>query len=127
MVAVPALALISVFMALLSQAQTAWVGLGAAFLYGLGAGAGRVALDGMVVDSVPPNQRATAVGMQFTFHDLWIGLGGAIMGPVAQATNYSAMYAIIGGVAIAATILFSYLTARTHCNQTTASTMHSDS
>ncbi len=109
LVAVPALALIGAFILLLSQAQAAWVGLSAAFLYGLGAGAGRVALDGMVVDSVPPTQRATAVAMQFTCYDLWIGLGGASMGPVAQATSYSAMYAITGILAIAGAIPFACL------------------
>jgi MFS family permease len=105
-VAVPGLVLIGVFMLALSQARVAWVGWGAAFLYGLAAGSARVAIDGMVADSVPPHQRAMAMGLQFTSHDLWIGLGGALMGPLAQAAGYSTMYATAGLLTIAGTVAF---------------------
>lgn len=110
-VAAPALLLVGVFMLVLSQARAAWMGWGAVFLYGLAAGAARIALDGMLADNAPPRQRATAIAVQFAIHDTWIGLGGALLGPVAQAAGYSAMYVLVGvGVIIGA--LFFVLAAK---------------
>ena len=108
-VATPTTALAGVFILLLALVRTTWLGWGAAFLYGLAAGAARVAIDGMVADSVPAHQRATAVALQFTCFDLWIGLGSALLGPLAQAAGYPAMYAIAGMLSIAGAIPFARL------------------
>lgn len=108
-VAAPALLGIGIFIAALARAQTRWAGWGMVFLYGLASGATRVALDGMIADSVQPQQRATAVALQFTSYDLWIGLGGALMGPLAETAGYAAMYALAGAVVIVGAILFTLL------------------
>ncbi len=111
-VAAPGLVSIGGCILALAQARTMWTGWGAAFLYGLAAGAARTALDGMVADSVPPHQRATAVALQFTAFDLWIGLGSALLGPLAQAMGYPAMYTIAGSVMLAGASVFTYYVRR---------------
>lgn len=108
-VAAPALLAIGICIAALARAQTIWMAWGMVFLYGLAAGATRVALDGMIADSVLPPQRATAVALQFTSYDLWIGLGGMLMGPLAETVGYAGMYAIAGAAVIAGAIPFTLL------------------
>lgn len=111
-VAAPGLVGVGAFMLLLSQARAAWMGWGAAFLYGLAAGAARTALDGMVADSVPPHQRATAAALQFLSFDLWIGLGSGLMGAWAQAAGYRTMYATVGVLMLAGALSFACFTSR---------------
>ncbi|MBN1888488.1 MAG: MFS transporter [Thermoflexales bacterium] len=125
-VAVPGLALAGLAVLLLAGAHTSWTALSATFLYGLAAGAARVAIDGMVADSVLPHQRATAAALQFTCFDLCIGLGSALLGPVAQAGSYPAMYAIAGALVAAGALPFWLLTRRRHLTKRIFCTMAKD-
>jgi len=59
-----------------SDVASLWV----AFACGAGLGIARTAIDALVLDGVPTTLRGTAVAVEFTVNDLWIGLGSAVLG-----------------------------------------------
>jgi MFS family permease len=71
-----------------------------AFACGAGLGIARPAIDALVLDGVPITLRGTAVAVEFTLNDVWIGLGSALLGPLASAAGYDAMYAVAGAACV---------------------------
>ena len=74
-----------------------------AFACGAGLGIARPAIDALVLDGVPITLRGTAVAVEFTLNDVWIGLGSALLGPLASAAGYGAMYAVAGAACVMVT------------------------
>jgi MFS family permease len=78
-----------------------------AFACGAGLGIARPAIDALVLDGVPITLRGTAVAVEFTLNDVWVGLGSALLGPLASAAGYNAMYAVAGtACVVVAGVLF---------------------
>jgi MFS family permease len=78
-----------------------------AFACGAGLGIARPAIDALVLDGVPITLRGTAVAIEFTLNDVWVGLGSALLGPLASAAGYNAMYAVAGtACVVVAGVLF---------------------
>jgi MFS family permease len=72
-----------------------------AFACGAGFGTARTAIDALALDGVPVALRGTAVAVEFTTNDWWIGLGSALMGSLAGLAGYNAAYAVAGITCIA--------------------------
>jgi len=72
-----------------------------AFACGAGLGIARTAIDALTLDGVPAALRGTAVAIEFTTNDLWIGLGSALLGSLAGLAGFSAVYAVAGAACVA--------------------------
>jgi MFS family permease len=71
-----------------------------AFACGAGLGIARTAIDALVLDGAPITLRGTVVAVEFTLNDIWIGLGSALLGSLASAAGYHAMYAVAGAMCV---------------------------
>ena len=94
------LVLVGVTAAGLAVAGSMWTLLGLAGLFGAGYGAARAGLDACVQGSVEPDLRGSGAAVQYTAHDLLIGLGCWALGCLASATGYGVMYATAGGITL---------------------------
>lgn len=95
-VMLPGMLLTGLAFASIPLAQSDAASLLVAFACGAGLGIARPAIDALVLDGVPITLRGTAVAVEFTLNDVWIGLGSALLGPLASAAGYDAMYAVAG-------------------------------
>lgn len=95
-VMLPGMLLAGVAFASIPLAQSDLMSLFVAFACGAGLGIARTAIDALVLDSVPITLRGTAVAIEFTMNDVWIGLGSALLGSLASAAGYGATYAVAG-------------------------------
>jgi MFS family permease len=84
----------------LVAAGSVWTLLGLAGLFGVGYGAARAGLDACVQGSVEPALRGRGAAIQYTAHDLLIGLGSWALGWLASAMGYGVMYATAGGITL---------------------------
>jgi MFS family permease len=98
--ALAGLALVGVTAAGLAVAGSMWTLLGLAGLFGAGYGAARAGLDACVQGSVEPELRGSGAAVQYTAHDLLIGLGCWALGWLAGAMGYGVMYATVGGITL---------------------------
>jgi MFS family permease len=99
-VMLPGMALTGLAFGLVPQAHSDVASLLIAFGCGAGLGIARTAMDALVLDDVPGTVRGTAVALEFTLNDLWIGLGSALMGSGANRAGFGAAYAIVCGACI---------------------------
>jgi MFS family permease len=102
-VVVPGLVMIAGAMVLLSQAQTLWMFLLPAAIYGVGFGAIQPSMQALAVADLPANRRGAANGTFYIGFDLGIGIGAVLWGAVSQAIQYRGMYlvaAIPAGLAL---------------------------
>jgi len=100
-VMLPGMALTGIAFGLIPQAHSAAASLLIAFGCGAGLGIARTAMDALVLDDVPGTLRGTAIALEFTLNDLWIGLGSALMGSVANVAGFGTAYAIVCAACIA--------------------------
>ncbi len=100
-VLLPGMLLAGVALAMIPAARSDGASLLVAFACGAGLGIARTAIDALALDGVPGALRGTAVAIEFTNIDLWVGLGSALMGSLAGLTGYSAAYAVAGGACVA--------------------------
>lgn len=98
--ALAGLVLVGLAVAGLAVAADPWALLGLAVVFGVGYGAARTGLDACVQGSSEPALRGSGAAIEYTAHDLLIGLGGWMLGLLASAAGYSAMYAAVGGVTL---------------------------
>jgi hypothetical protein len=96
----PGMLLTGLAFALIPQARSDMASLLIAFGCGAGLGIARTAIDAQVLDGVPVHLRGTAVAVEFTTNDLWIGLGGALLGPLAGAAGFGAAYGMASAACI---------------------------
>jgi len=108
-VIVPSMAGTALAFWLLAPASGAVWLLGVAALYGLMFASGRLALDAFLVDHVSPTTRGTAMSIQYGGFDLGVGIGGFVMGLVAGAFGYPAMYALVGVLVLLSALLFALM------------------
>ena len=101
-VMLPGMLLTGAAFALIPQARGDVTSLLVAFGCGAGLGTARTAIDALVLDGVPVVARGTAVAIEFTTNDLWIGLGSALLGPLADAAGFGVVYAVTGAACVAA-------------------------
>ena len=94
------LVLVGVATAGLAVAGSMWTLLGLAGLFGAGYGAARAGLDACVQGNVEPALRGSGAAVQYTAHDLLIGLGCWALGWLAGAMGYGVMYATAGGITL---------------------------
>jgi DHA1 family multidrug resistance protein-like MFS transporter len=93
-VMLPGMVLAGLAFGLIPQARSDAASLLVAFGCGAGLGIARTAMDALVLDDVPATMRGTAIALEFTLNDLWIGLGSALMGSVANLAGFGTAYAI---------------------------------
>ena len=67
---------------------------------GAGMGTARTAIDALALDGAPARLRGTAIAIEFTTNDLWIGLGSALLGPLAGIAGFGAAYGIAGAACV---------------------------
>ena len=84
----------------LAVGASPWALIGLAALFGTGYGATRAGLDACVQGGVEPDLRGSSAAVQYTAHDLVIGLGSWLLGLLAGSTDYGVMYATVGGVTL---------------------------
>ena len=94
------LALVGAAAAGLALGSSQWELLGLAGLFGAGYGAARAGLDACVQSNAAAASRGSAAAVQYTAHDLLIGLGSWTFGLLASAMGYGPMYATVGGITL---------------------------
>ena len=102
----PGMLLAGAAFAAIPHARTDTTSLMVALACGAGLGIARTAMDALVLDGVPATLRGTAVAIEFTMNDLWIGLGSVLLGPVAGAAGYGAVYGVAGAACVAVTAVW---------------------
>jgi MFS family permease len=108
-VMLPGMLLAGIAFASIPLARTDLASLLAALACGAGLGIARPAIDALVLDGVPVTLRGTAVAIEFTANDIWIGLGSALLGSLASAAGYGVMYVAAGlACALTAGALFTF-------------------
>jgi len=100
-VMLPGMALAGLAFAAIPFASTDAASLLVAFACGAGLGIARTAIDALALDGVPPALRGTAVSIEFTINDVWIGLGSVLMGALAGWGGYGLAFALAGASCIA--------------------------
>ena len=99
-VMLPGMLLTGIAIALIPQVASDVASLWVAFGCGAGLGIARTAIDALVLDGVPITLRGTAVAIEFTVNDLWIGLGSVLLGTLANAAGFDVTYAVAGVVCV---------------------------
>jgi MFS family permease len=99
-VMLPGMLLAGIAFALIPVARSDAASLLVAFGCGAGLGIARTAIDALTLDDVLGTLRGTAVALEFTANDVWIGLGSALLGPLAGAAGFGAAYAVTGAACI---------------------------
>ena len=94
------LALAGLAMAGLAAAGGQWALIGVAVLFGVGYGAARAGLDVSVQGGLESSLRASGAAIQYTAHDLLIGLGSWGLGWWAGVAGYGAMYGAVSGITL---------------------------
>jgi MFS family permease len=99
-VMLPGMLLAGAAFAAIPVARSDAISLLVAFLCGAGLGIARTAIDALVLDGVPGRLRGTVVAIEFTTNDLWIGLGSALLGPLAGASGFEAAFGVAGAACV---------------------------
>lgn len=105
-VLVPGMVLITLGLWVLSAANSLWVFLTAALLYGLGFGSVHPTLIALLVDRVGERGRGAAMGTFTAAFDLGIGAGSILLGVVLQFFGFGTMYLLGGLIVLAGVVLF---------------------
>lgn len=100
-VIVPGMILITMSLWVLSMADSLWIFLAAALLYGLGFGSVHPTLIALLVDKVGERGRGAAMGTFTAAFDLGIGAGSIVLGMVLQFFGFKVMY-LLGGLIVLA-------------------------
>ena len=100
-VMLPGMLLTGAAFAMIPAARSDAASLLVAFACGAGLGIARTAIDALALDGVPVALRGTAVAIEFTTNDLWIGLGSALLGSLAGLVSFGAAYAVAGAACVA--------------------------
>lgn len=99
-VMLPGMLLLGIAVVLIPQVASDMASLWVALGCGAGLGIARTAIDALVLDGVPITLRGTAVAVEFTVNDLWIGLGSALLGTLANAAGFRVTYAVPGAMLV---------------------------
>ncbi|MBZ5199713.1 MFS transporter [Planomicrobium chinense] len=105
----PAFFIFAVGLLLLSTAETTLPFLLSGFLIGLGFGNMQSTSQAVAIKLTPPHRMGLATSTFFIFMDAGLGFGPYLLGFIIVMTGYSTMYAILGGVVAAVSILYYFL------------------
>ena len=94
------LALAGLAMAGLAAAGGQWALVGLAMLFGVGYGVARAGLDVCVQGGLESALRASGAAIEYTAHDLLVGLGSWGLGWLANAAGYGVMYGAVGAITL---------------------------
>ena len=94
------LALVGMAAAGLAAAGSQWALVGLAMLLGVGYGVARAGLDVCVQGGLESALRASGAAIEYTAHDLLVGLGSWGLGWLANAAGYGVMYGAVGGITL---------------------------
>lgn len=108
-VMLPGILLAGAAFAAIPLARSDVVSLMVALACGAGMGIARTAMDALVLDGVPAALRGAAVAIEFTANDLWIGLGSALLGPLAGAAGYGAVYLVAGASCVTLAVVWAVI------------------
>ena len=103
------LALVGLAAAGLAVGASEWGLIALAVFFGVGYGAARAGLDACVQESVEPALRGCGAAIQYTAHDLLIGLGSWGLGWLAGRAGYGVMYGVVGGITLLGLVLIGNL------------------
>ena len=103
------LALVGLAAAGLAVGASEWGLIALAVFFGVGYGAARAGLDACVQESVEPALRGCGAAIEYTAHDLLIGLGSWGLGWLASRAGYGVMYAVVGGITLLGLLLIGSL------------------
>lgn len=90
----------------LSKADSLWLFLIAAVIYGLGFGSVHPAVTALLVDRVDEHNRGAAMGTFSAAFDLGIGTGAILLGIVLQLKGFTIMYSMAGMIVLIGAIWF---------------------
>jgi MFS family permease len=102
----PAFILFTAGMLLLSSAHNSITLLLSGILIGLGFGNMQSCTQAIAVKLTPPHRMGLATSTFFIFLDAGLGFGPYLLGFIIPFTSYSTLYAILGVVVLASTILY---------------------
>lgn len=105
----PAFFIFAAGLLLLSTAETTFPFLLSGFLIGLGFGNMQSTSQAVAIKLTPPHRMGLATSTFFIFMDAGLGFGPYLLGFIIAMTGYSTMYAILGGVVAAVSILYYFL------------------
>ncbi|MGO1058296.1 MFS transporter [Planococcus sp. FY231025] len=108
----PAFFIFAAGLLLLSTAESTTMFLLAGFLIGLGFGNMQSTTQAVAIKMTPPHRMGLATSTFFIFMDAGLGFGPYLLGFIISFTGYSMLYAILGGVVAAASILYYFLHGR---------------
>ena len=108
----PAFALISVSAVLLGAANSLWVVLIAAALYGLGQGTSQPSLQAYCIKKLGPARIGVAVSTYFLGVDVSQGLGPMLGGVVIERFGYAALFYIIAAILVGGMAIYRYYSKR---------------
>lgn len=97
---------------LLSTAETTFTFLLSGFLIGLGFGNMQSTSQAVAIKLTPPHRMGLATSTFFIFMDAGLGFGPYLLGFIISMTGYSTLYAILGGVVAAVSVLYYFLHGR---------------
>lgn len=103
------LALAGLAVAGLAVGASEWGLIALAVFFGIGSGAARAGLDACVQESVEPALRGGGAAIQYTAHDLLIGLGSWGLGWLAGQAGYGVMYGVVAGITLLGLLLIGNL------------------
>ncbi|GGE64149.1 MFS transporter [Priestia taiwanensis] len=103
---VPALAIVSIALVVLTITNGLIGFVISAILYGIGFGSAQPALQAATIQLAPPEKRGVANATFFTAFDLGIGLGSILLGFVSQFMGYQVLFFICAVVAGISFVLF---------------------
>lgn len=98
--ALAGLALIGLTAVGLAGVANRWALVGLAGLFGVGHGAAQAGLNACVQKSVSTSLRGSAAAIQYTAFDLLVSFGSLGLGLLADATDYSVMYAAVSVITL---------------------------
>lgn len=100
-VMLPGMLLAGMAFAAIPAARSDAASLLVAFACGAGLGIARTAIDALVLDGVPDKLRGTAVAVEFTTNDVWIGVGSVLAGALGGVAGFGVAFAAAGAMCVA--------------------------
>jgi MFS family permease len=105
----PGLAFVALATGVLYYASSLSLFILGGIVFGLGVGLTRGGVDALVQDSIPSALRGTAVAVQYTSFDFWIGASSYPAGLLADATGYAATFVASGALCLAGGVALALL------------------
>lgn len=108
-VIIPGIVIFALSTAALAFADNLTLLLLAAVLFGAGYGSVQPALMALAADRVDISRRGVAMGYFSAALELGIGIGGMVMGTVAQLAGFTGMYLVTGAIAVIGLIILVFV------------------